>query len=212
MKQTRIWDFHSGECEEYCLLGWTPCSVIEVHQRFGGAFYHHLQYGLIFKTSKQSPGFIFSGIGTSDPKHISSMGRLCMLHASFWSLDLLFDLEGRAVRQPLFGLFYQPRMIDGEFGAVDEMRIGRGNRSIWRKIAAAPLCPPQTSRPGRFTPGEMAPGTHWIWGWVDPRAGLDDVEKRKFLTIPRLELRPLGRPARSQSLYRLLYPVIFFIN
>jgi hypothetical protein len=31
------------------------------------------------------------------------------------------------------------------------------------------------------------------------------LEKRKFLTLPRLELRPLGRPARSQSLYRLSY-------
>jgi hypothetical protein len=40
---------------------------------------------------------------------------------------------------------------------------------------------------------------------MDPRAGLDDVEKRKFLTLPGLELRHLGRPARSQSLYRLRY-------
>jgi hypothetical protein len=47
-------------------------------------------------------------------------------------------------------------------------------------------------RPGRFTPG-----THWIGGWVDPRAGMDNVEKRKFLTLPGLELRPLGHPARS---------------
>jgi hypothetical protein len=39
------------------------------------------------------------------------------------------------------------------------------------------------SRPGRFKPGERAPGTHWIGSWVDPRAGLDDVEKRKFLTL-----------------------------
>jgi hypothetical protein len=62
------------------------------------------------------------------------------------------------------------------------------------------------SRPGRFTPGERAPGTHWIGGWVDPRAGLDDVKKRKFLTLPRLEPPPLGRPARSQSLNRLCYP------
>jgi hypothetical protein len=62
-----------------------------------------------------------------------------------------------------------------------------------------------TSRPGRFTPGESAPGTHWIGGWVDLRAGLDDLEKRKFLTLPRLELRPLGFPARSLSLYRLRY-------
>jgi hypothetical protein len=61
------------------------------------------------------------------------------------------------------------------------------------------------SRPGRFTARERAPGTYWIRGWVDPRAGLDDVEKRKFLTLPGLELRHLGRPARSQSLYRLGY-------
>jgi hypothetical protein len=38
---------------------------------------------------------------------------------------------------------------------------------------------------------------------VDPRDGLDDVEKRKFLTLQGLELRPV---ARSQSLYRLRYP------
>jgi hypothetical protein len=38
---------------------------------------------------------------------------------------------------------------------------------------------------------------------VGPRTGLDDVEKRKFLTLHGLELRPLCRPTRSQSLYRL---------
>jgi hypothetical protein len=36
------------------------------------------------------------------------------------------------------------------------------------------------SRPGRITPGERDLCTHWIGGWVDPRSGLDDVEKRKF--------------------------------
>jgi hypothetical protein len=54
-----------------------------------------------------------------------------------------------------------------------------------------------TSRPCRFTPGERAPGTHWIGGWVDLRAGLDDLETRKFLTLQGLELRPLNRPAHS---------------
>jgi hypothetical protein len=58
------------------------------------------------------------------------------------------------------------------------------------------------SRSGHFTSGERNPCTHWIGGWLDPIAGLDDVEKRKFLSIPGLELRPLGRPARSQSLSR----------
>jgi hypothetical protein len=60
-----------------------------------------------------------------------------------------------------------------------------------------------TSRPCRFTPGERAPGTHWIGGWVGRRAGLNDVERRKFLTRPALEIRPLCLRARSQSLYRL---------
>jgi hypothetical protein len=58
------------------------------------------------------------------------------------------------------------------------------------------------SRPGRFTPGERAPGTHWIGGWVDPRAGLDDVEKILDPTGTRTPI-PLLCPARSQSLYRL---------
>jgi hypothetical protein len=64
------------------------------------------------------------------------------------------------------------------------------------------------SRPGHFSPGKRPPppGTHWIGGWVGPRIGLDDVEKRETLPLPGLELRPLGRPARRQSLYRLSYP------
>jgi hypothetical protein len=44
---------------------------------------------------------------------------------------------------------------------------------------------------------------------VKPRADLDNVEKRKFWTLPGLELRPLGRPVRSQSLYRLRYPGLY---
>jgi hypothetical protein len=32
------------------------------------------------------------------------------------------------------------------------------------------------SHHGRFTPRERAPGTHWIGGWVGPRAGLDAVD------------------------------------
>jgi hypothetical protein len=46
------------------------------------------------------------------------------------------------------------------------------------------------SRPGSFTRGERAPITHWIGGLVDPMASLDGVEKRKFLTLPGLELDP----------------------
>jgi hypothetical protein len=44
------------------------------------------------------------------------------------------------------------------------------------------------SRPGRFTPGERAPGTHLIGGCVDPRAVLDDMVKWKFLPPSGLEI------------------------
>jgi hypothetical protein len=36
--------------------------------------------------------------------------------------------------------------------------------------------------------GKEPPGIHWIGGWVDPRAGLDDVEKTKFFILLGLEL------------------------
>jgi hypothetical protein len=42
------------------------------------------------------------------------------------------------------GLLYKPQMIDeDDCGAIDGMKIGRGNRSTRRKPALAPLCPPQ---------------------------------------------------------------------
>jgi hypothetical protein len=31
----------------------------------------------------------------------------------------------------------------------------------------------------RLTPCERAPSTHWIGGWADPRAALDDRDKYK---------------------------------
>jgi hypothetical protein len=33
------------------------------------------------------------------------------------------------------------------------------------------------SRPGCFTTGERAPSTHRLGSWVEPRAGLDYIEK-----------------------------------
>jgi hypothetical protein len=54
------------------------------------------------------------------------------------------------------------------------------------------------SRPGRFTPMGRAPGTHWIGGWVGPRAGLDAVVKRK-IPSPCQDSNP-DHPARSSVL------------
>jgi hypothetical protein len=42
------------------------------------------------------------------------------------------------------GLLYQLRMIDdGDYGAIGGMKIGRGNRSTWRKPAPLTLCSSQ---------------------------------------------------------------------
>jgi hypothetical protein len=64
------------------------------------------------------------------------------------------------------------------------------------------------SRPGRFTSGERTPGTHWIGGWVDPRAKLDDVEKRTFMTIrTRTPTSSIVQPVASHYTdYAILAP------
>jgi hypothetical protein len=43
---------------------------------------------------------------------------------------------------------------------------------------------------------------------VGPRTHLDAVQGRKIFPLPGLELRPFGRPARGQSLYRLHCPTV----
>jgi hypothetical protein len=50
------------------------------------------------------------------------------------------------------------------------------------------------------------PGTHWIGGWVGPRAVLDTVVKRK-IPSSRRESNPKNPdcPARSPALHRLSY-------
>jgi hypothetical protein len=58
------------------------------------------------------------------------------------------------------------------------------------------------SRPGRFTPREIATGVHSIGGWVGPRVGLDTVSKRKILS-PYRESNP-GTP--------ILQPVAKFMK
>jgi hypothetical protein len=46
-----------------------------------------------------------------------------------------------------------------------------------------------TSYPSHFTPRERAPGTPWIGGWVDPKASLDAMMKRKVHS-PCQDLNP----------------------
>jgi hypothetical protein len=49
------------------------------------------------------------------------------------------------------------------------------------------------SRPDRFTPGEKAPDTHWLGGWVETRAGLD-AEDKKNLSAPAGIRTPVVQP------------------
>jgi hypothetical protein len=70
------------------------------------------------------------------------------------------------------------------------------------KLASAPVGGEwSASHPGCFTPRERVPSSHYIGGWVCLRAGLDDLEKRKFLALPGLEREPLCDPVHNQSLY-----------
>jgi hypothetical protein len=50
------------------------------------------------------------------------------------------------------------------------------------------------SRPGRFTPRERAPGTHWLGGWVGPVADLDAVANRKIPSLYRDSKPPIIQP------------------
>jgi hypothetical protein len=61
--------------------------------------------------------------------------------------------------------------------------------------------------------------SHWLFGWVDPRPGLDDVKKRMFLTLPGLELQPIASPnidytiiapRRNQCVIKIKWAKIYF--
>jgi hypothetical protein len=71
-----------------------------------------------------------------------------------------------------------------------------------------------TSRPGRFIPRKSALGTHWIGGWVGPRAGLDAVVKRKnsqpLSGLEHLIIQPVAQRYTAE-LSRLLWKRIRYL-
>jgi hypothetical protein len=69
----------------------------------------------------------------------------------------------------------------------------------------------QLHAPAVFNPGERAHGTHWIGGWVDPRAGQDDLEKKKLLTLSGLELRILSLPAQASRYTDYVTPALLML-
>jgi hypothetical protein len=68
------------------------------------------------------------------------------------------------------------------------------------------------SHPCHFTPKEKAPNTHWIRGWVGPRASLDAVEQKKFLTLlGPLVIQPVASHYANYAIPLSLVVVIYFI-
>jgi hypothetical protein len=59
-------------------------------------------------------------------------------------------------------------------------------------------CEWSASRPGRFSPKEWAPGTHWRGEWVSPRVGLDAVKiKKNPINAPDKIQRPAANGLES---------------
>jgi hypothetical protein len=58
----------------------------------------------------------------------------------------------------------------------------------------------QLQAPAALPPGERDPGTHWIWGWVGPRAGRDTVSNRKIPSLRRKSKPdyPIVQPVASR--------------
>jgi hypothetical protein len=66
------------------------------------------------------------------------------------------------------------------------------------------------SLPARFTPRERTLDTHWIEGWVGPKAGMDAVVKRKFPAPAGT--RTSDHRARSSALHHWINPFINIYN
>jgi hypothetical protein len=65
--------------------------------------------------------------------------------------------------------------------------MGVGYSSTHSNTSAPGGSEQSVSYPGHFPPGKEPLGTHWIWGWVGPRASLDSVEKRTILPMPGIK-------------------------
>jgi hypothetical protein len=131
-------------------------------------------------------------LGTDDPNRRSSWFSLVPLtngKTLFWNWPLpflaavfRFTVHKLKVKVKLFLCFFNwAQRHEGVLGgAAVELHAFLNSALDGGKWSAL--------RPGRFTSRERAPGTHWIWSWVGPRASLDAVVKRKnSQPLPGLE-------------------------
>jgi hypothetical protein len=91
--------------------------------------------------------------------------------------------SGKKVKVKLFMCF---NWAPHHQGVLEEWRRYSSTHSLTSALDGGEWSAP---RPGHFTPREISPGSHWIGGWVDPRAVLDAVVKRK-IPSPRRESNP----------------------
>jgi hypothetical protein len=171
-----------------------PCRSC-VNRRFGGTYRLHLQGRNICQR------------GSSVCRLLQTDSATCSPGLSTWSLQTL----------PLSSIDF-PCVHSPSLPPTHCSYIAECFRLVAQSASHLPTLIPRSptsalaegkwsaSHPGRFTPGERAPGTNWMGDWVSPKTGLDDVGKRKILPLPGLELRPLGHQARNQSIYWLSYP------
>jgi hypothetical protein len=61
------------------------------------------------------------------------------------------------------------------------------------------------SRPIRFIPGERAPGTHWIGGWVDPKAGLNAVDVTELWPLLHPPMLMVSDVVADRAHYKYMY-------
>jgi hypothetical protein len=98
-----------------------------------------------------------------------------------WSHIILVTGDGKGKVVPVLFFNWAPRPE----GVLAEWRYS-STHSLTSALDGGEW---SASRPSRFTPKETAPGTHWIGGWVGPRAVLNSVVKRK-IPSPRRESNP----------------------
>jgi hypothetical protein len=94
------------------------------------------------------------------------------------------------VLRPLFGLMYQPQMIDdGDCRAIGGMKTDRGNPSTRRKPAPVPLCPPQIPHDLTWARTRAAAaGSQRLTAWAMARAypytlNEEDLGEYQFINL-----------------------------
>jgi hypothetical protein len=114
----------------------------------------------------------------------------------FWSSSLCSLLQPPATKVKLSLCFLTEHhaMAYWGNGGIAPRILDLGTR--WRRG--------QLHTPVALPPRKEPPGTHWIVGWVGPRAGLDLVMKRK-IPCPCPDSNP-DHPARSSALYHSANP------